>query len=180
MKAQIVGTLSVEARTYLRDWVRQEPLDEVTKSSYVSGRKEKWYRLGSNLQCIQTGRDKLFAATEPPQRLIDFGDRLLLGWHSLLVCGGKTTITAHRDHGHFEAEAVMINLGGAVYAEHIGAASESISLCDGDVVRLDIKVTHSSRQLSDERFNFTFRRVKPEFLASASRERQHSLDEVVG
>lgn len=179
MKAHIIGTISQDAREWLRAWARQQPLDEVTKSSYVSGRREAWYRLGSNLQSLAAGRAKLFAAPEPPQRLIDFGDRLLPGWHSLLVCGGKTTITPHRDHSHFEAEAVMINLGGAVYAEHVGATSESISLCDGDVVRLDIKVTHSARQLSDERFNFTFRRVKPEFLAASStRERQHNLDEL--
>jgi len=174
MKAQIIGTISSEARDYLRDWARQQPLDEVTKSSYVNGRREAWYRLGSNLQCIPAGRAKLFQAPEPCRRLVDFGDRLLPGWHSLLVCGGKTTITAHRDHGHFEAEAVMINLGSAEYVEHVGTTLESVSLYDGAVVRLDIKVTHAARQTSDERFNFTFRRIKSEFL-TAQRLPQPSL-----
>lgn len=178
MRAQIIGRLPVDAREWLRNWVTKQPHKEVTKSSYVRGRTEGWYRLGSNLQSIPCGRAALFAAPEPPERLAAFGDRHVPGWHSLLVCGGTTSITPHCDHGHFCNEAVMINLGEAVFVEHVGTASESLTLRDGDVVRLDIKVTHSAQQTSSERFNFCFRQVKREFLGGEAM-RQPSLFDAV-
>lgn len=178
MRAQIIGRLPVNAREWLRCWAAAQPLEEVTKSSYVRGRSEAWYRLGSNLQSIPCGRAALFTAPEPPERLATFGERHLPGWHSLLVCSGATSITPHRDHGHFCNEAVMINLGEAVFTEHAGMAAESLPLRDGDVVQLDIKVTHSAQQTSSERYNFCFRRVKREFLGVAQ-QRQPSLFDAV-
>lgn len=164
MRARKIGRINAEARSWLLAWVKQEPLDEVTKSRYVNGRLEKWYRTGSNLQSLARGHARLFSCPEPPERLIKFGDQNLPGWHSLLVCGGPTSIHWHRDHGHFERIAVMINLGRAVYRELDKEVIESVTLEDGDVVELDIKITHAADQLSNERFNFCFRRIKPEFL----------------
>ena len=53
-----------------------------------------------------------------------------------------------------------------VYRELDKEVVESLTLEDGDVVELDIKVTHAADQLSPVRFNFCFRRIKPEFLAT--------------
>ena len=166
MRAHLIGLLPQEGRDWLRSWVREQPLAEVTHSGYVRGRLEAWYRLGSNLQSVYCGRGAVFAAPEPPERLTSFGDRVLPGWHSLLVCGGPTAISWHRDHPHFEAEAVMINLGDAVFRERDGNIEEGLVFGDGDVVRLDIKVLHMAEQKSAERFNFCFRRVKAEYLPS--------------
>ena len=166
MHARKLGQINPEARAWLLAWIKQEPLAEVTKSSYVHGRLEKWYRRGSNLQSLARGHAQLFKCPDPPDRLIQFGDRSLPGWHSLLVCGGPTSIHWHRDHGHFERQAVMINLGRAVYRELDKEVVESLTLEDGDVVELDIKVIHVADQLSPVRFNFCFRRIKPEFLAT--------------
>lgn len=166
MRAHLIGQLSKGARDWLRDWARQQPLAEVTHSGYVRGRLEAWYRLGSNLQSVHCGRASITAAPEPPERLADFGERNLPGWRSLLVCGGPTAISWHRDHSHFEAEAVMINLGDAVFRERDSNVEEGLILSDGDVVRLDIKVLHMAEQKSTERFNFCFRRIKTEYLPS--------------
>lgn len=179
MRAQIIGRLPVDARDWLRSWAKTQSLEAITHSRYVQGRSEAWYRMGSNLQSIPCGRAALFTAPEPPERLATFGERHLPGWHSLLVCGGATTITPHRDHGHFCNEAVMINLGEAIFTEHVGNATESLQLRDGDVVQLDIKVTHSAQQTSSERFNFCFRRVKREFLGLPSVQQPSLLDKVL-
>lgn len=93
MHAQLIGRIGPEAANWLRHWVEQQPLAEVTKSSYVNGRREVWYRRGSNLQSIPCGRAAVFDAPEPTERLARFGETYLPGWHSLLVCGGLTTIT---------------------------------------------------------------------------------------
>ena len=65
-------------------------LEQVVHSSYAPKRKEKWLRFGSNLQSIQAGRHRLFDASEPPNWMTTIGNHTLPGWHSILVCGGKT------------------------------------------------------------------------------------------
>ena len=62
----------------------------------------------------------------------------------------------------------MINLGVALYQERDGDKIEDLLLADGAIVRLDIKVTHASTQLSPVRFNLTFRRIRREFLVELS------------
>jgi hypothetical protein len=93
------------------------------------------------------------------------GDRLLPGWHSLLVCGGDTTIHWHRDHGHFEGIAVMVNLGEAFYLERDYEQGElQHHLTDGLVIRINTKLLHKAVPISAPRYNLTFRHIKPEFL----------------
>lgn len=92
-----------------------------------------------------------------------------------LVCGGDTSIRPHRDHGHFAAEALTINLGEAVYYEWSGCVTEPMLLRDGDVVLLDVKTTHSARQTSPERFNITFRRLAVGFGEDAATPRRRSV-----
>lgn len=164
MQAQILKRLSANLTCDLAIWCAQLPLEDTTKSGYVSGRTEMWFRFGSNLQSIPASRARVFRCPEPPTFISTLGDDLLPGWHSLLVCGGETSIQAHRDHGHFESEAVMINIGEAVYMEGKSDNFEALPLSEGDVVRLDIKKLHASKQLSPVRFHLTFRKIKSEFL----------------
>jgi hypothetical protein len=66
--------------------------------------------------CIDSARaGEVSAGKVPSQGTI--AQRLLLGWHSLLIYGGDTTIHWHRDHSHFAGIAVMVNLGEAFYME---------------------------------------------------------------
>lgn len=174
---KVVGELSQDNLKLIREWCQKQPLELMTKSSYVKGRLEKWYRYASNLQSI-TGRGEVFYAGEPKDDLAydiicAFGNVLLPGWNSLLVCGGPTSIGWHRDHGHFMGPAVMINLGEALYSElprhsDIKQAnlltSKGRLLKDGEIVEIDTKMPHQSVQQSKERFNLTFRTIKFEFM----------------
>ncbi len=147
-------------------WVENQELTKAVHSSYAPDRLEKWWRMGSNLQSISAGRAQIFSAPEPPLLITRLGDRLLPGWHSILVCGGDTTINWHRDHGHFEAIAVMINLGKAWYKEQPLRnlnTENNIFLGNGDVIEINTKLLHSAMPLN-QRFNITFRKIKPQFL----------------
>lgn len=170
---KILNQLETKYADLLREWCRKQKLAETTYSSYVKGRLEKWYRMGSNLQSIKLGYAKVFKCTDAPGWITACGDKYLPGWNSLLVCGGPTTIDWHRDHGHFFGPAVMINLGEAKYSEAerhaaISAGSspraQSHDLKDGMIVLIDTKLPHKSEQVSPERFNLTFRTIRPEFL----------------
>lgn len=142
------------------------------KSSYAPLRLEKWYRHASNLQSIKAKRDKVTQAEQPHERLQVLGERLLPGWHSLLACKGElpqssTTITAHRDHGHFEGTSIMLNLGDAIYKEQPDPRVdewETVPLTDGMIVEINTKLIHEAKQISKTRYNFTFRHIKPQFL----------------
>lgn len=91
---------------------------------------------------------------------------------SLFICGGylpetSTSIQWHRDHSHFIGKAVMLNLGEAIYREKPERGSDHIikyKLTDGLVVLIDTKLLHSAEQISAKRYNFTFRRIKPQYL----------------
>lgn len=170
----ISGLISSQACSEVLSWIKDQPLAEVTKSSYVNGRIEAWYALGSNLRSISAGTAQIFQAHKPWQRLVDFGNRLLPGWNSILVCGGKTSIGWHRDHGHFESDAVMLNLGDAAFYElprnyDIAKANSPegqaeqvrTDLSMGMVLKLDIKQPHKSEQTSSERYHITWRIIKP-------------------
>ncbi|MGK7875444.1 MAG: hypothetical protein AB4426_19725 [Xenococcaceae cyanobacterium] len=146
------------------EWCEKASLKRITHSSYAPKRKELWLSIGSNLQSIQAGRDKLFVADSPPQWMQRIGDKILPGWHSILVCGANTTIRTHKDHSHFTNWAAMLNLGKARYYWEQNEKAHSILLEDGDVVLIQTKYWHSAKQLSKIRYNITFRHIKPEHL----------------
>lgn len=154
-----IARADAASRAYTREWLRSEPLRPTTHSRFVSGRLERWYRAGTDLRCDPT----VFAAPEPPKRIVALGDAVLPGWQSLLCCGGRTSIARHRDHRCFAAEAAMLNLGEAALSYWIDGAERELVLLDGDLIRLDVSVLHASDQLSDERFCITFRRFTPTF-----------------
>lgn len=167
---KVIGRIRGKSLADLQAWIELQPVDRLCHSQYAPERLERWYGIGSNLQSINMGRHKLFEAAAVPPRVFDLGNRLYPDWHSILLCGGKTDIDWHFDHGCFEAKAVMVNLGEALYREchqHEGykpIAWHEHYLTDGEVVEIDTKLLHSAQQLSLERFNLTFRRFKPQFL----------------
>jgi len=163
---EIIGQIEGEHLAELWAWVQSLPLSPTAiVSRYAPKRSVKCFGIASNLQSIPKGRSRLFYADAPGTRVRALGDRLLPGWHSLLVCGGDTTIHWHRDHGHFEGIAVMINLGEAFYFERDYNQGElQHHLTDGLVIRINTKLLHKAIPLSTLRHNLTFRHIKPEFL----------------
>jgi hypothetical protein len=162
---EIVGRIQGDNLMELWAWVQSLSLSPTAiRSRYAPNRLVKCFGIASNLQSIAKGRARLFRAEDPGRRIRSLGERLLPGWHSLLVCGGDTTIHWHRDHGHFEGMAVMVNLGEALYLERDYDRGElQHHLTDGLVVRINTKLLHKAVPLSTPRYNLTFRRVKPEF-----------------
>jgi hypothetical protein len=146
--------------------VKSLPLSPIAiRSRYAPNRLVKCFGIASNLQSIAKGRAKLVQAADPGDLIRALGDRLLPGWHSLLVCGGDTTIHWHRDHGHFQGTAVMVNLGEAFYFERDYELGElQHHLTDGLVIQINTKLLHKAVPISVPRYNLTFRHLKPEFL----------------
>lgn len=164
---KVIGKISGQALVDAYGIAESIPLTNTVHSGYAPNRVEAWYRYSSNLQSIANGRGKITLNPEPHERLVKLGDRYLPNWHSLLVCGGDTTINWHRDHGHFAAHALMLNLGDAYYYEQPNRNSDEVvrhHLSDGLVVLIDTKLLHRAEQLSSVRYNFTFRRIKPQFI----------------
>lgn len=164
MKANIVGMV-IAKRDLLWQWCRSLDLKPVTHSRYVNGRLEKWFCHSSNLQSVACGRAAIHREPPVPLFVADIGDTYLPTWNSVLVCGGNTSILWHRDHSHFAPRAVMVNLGTCMFGEHTGTAEEEKDLVDGDVIDLDISVTHRARQTSTERFSITFRTIHPKYMS---------------
>lgn len=163
---EIIGQIQGQNLAELWAWVEALPLSPTAiRSRYAPNRRVKCFGVASNLQSIARGRAKLTRVELPEPRIRELGERLLPGWHSLLVCGGDTTIHWHRDHGHFEGMAVMVNLGEAIYMERNYEQGErQYPLTDGLVVRINTKLLHQAIPLSTPRYNLTFRHLKPEFL----------------
>lgn len=163
---EIMGRIGGDNLVALGAWVESLDLSPTAiRSRYAPNRLVKCFGIASNLQSIPQGRARLFRTDEPDQRMRSLGDRLLPGWHSLLVCGGDTTIHWHRDHGHFEGMAVMVNLGEAIYSERDYDRGElQHHLTHGLVIRINTKLLHKAVPLSTPRYNLTFRHIKPEFL----------------
>lgn len=103
-----------------------------------------------------------------PKSIAAIGEKHIPGWNSCLVCGGLTNIDWHRDHGHFTDPAVMINLGDALYEEmpdpKMPNQKNSYNIKDGQILLLNTKLLHKATQVSDVRFNITFRIIRTEFL----------------
>ncbi len=163
---ELIGRISGDDLTQLWEWVESLPLSPTAiRSRYAPNRLVKCFGIASNLQSIAKGRARLVQTDDPGERVRSLGERLLPGWHSLLVCGGDTTIHWHRDHGHFEGSAVMVNLGEAVYLERDYKQGElQHHLTDGMVIRINTKLLHKAVPISIPRYNLTFRHLKPEFL----------------
>ncbi|MGG6294161.1 hypothetical protein ACQ4M4_07045 [Leptolyngbya sp. AN02str] len=170
---EILGHIQGSALAELWQWVEDVPLSETAlRSRYAPNRRVKCFGIASNLQSIAKGRAKLVQAADPGDRIRALGDRLLPGWHSLLVCGGDTTIHWHRDHGHFVGTAVMVNLGEAVYYERDYELGEQRhTLTDGMVIRMNTKLLHKAVPISTPRYNLTFRHLKPEFISQVEEKR---------
>ncbi|MBD2461404.1 hypothetical protein H6G89_10125 [Oscillatoria sp. FACHB-1407] len=163
---EIIGQVQGDNLTELWEWVQSLTLSPNTiRSRYAPNRLVKCFGIASNLQSIAKGRARLYRVEDPGDRIRALGERLLPGWHSLLVCGGDTTIHWHRDHGHFEGMAVMVNLGEALYCERDYDKGElQHTLTDGLVIRINTKLLHKAVPLSTPRYNLTFRHLKPEFV----------------
>lgn len=163
----VIGQIRGHNLAELWNWVESLTLSPTAiRSRYAPNRRVKCFGMASNLQSIARGRAKLTRVEQPAPRIQSLGDRVLPGWHSLLVCGGDTTIHWHRDHGHFEGIAVMVNLGDAIYMERDYVRGEiHHHLTDGMVIRINTKWLHCAKPLSTRRYNLTFRHLKPEFLS---------------
>jgi hypothetical protein len=174
---KILGHLERENLAELWEWVKSLPLSSTAiRSRYAPNRLVKCFGIASNLQSIAKGRARLIQTDDPGQRIRALGDRLLPGWHSLLVCGGDTTIHWHRDHGHFMGTAVMVNLGEAFYFERDYEQGElRHHLTNGMVICIDTKLLHKAVPISTPRYNLTFRHLKPEFLPQVEAEIQLTL-----
>jgi hypothetical protein len=174
---EIIGQIGGENLAALWSWVESLSLSPTAiRSRYAPNRSVKCFGIASNLQSITKGRSRLVRVESPESRIQALGDRLLPGWHSLLVCGGDTTIHWHRDHGHFEGMAVMVNLGKAFYMERDEQQGElQHHLTDGLVVRINTKLLHQALPLSTPRYNLTFRHIKPAFLPQVEATRTTQL-----
>lgn len=153
------------------DWLNTLSFGKKVKSSYAPERLEQWFRAGSNMQSITDGRGKIEYHDEAPDFVSKIGDTYMKeGWDSILVCKGEkpfsdTSIDWHRDHGHFEGPAIMFNWGESIYMEQDydqGTLTGAIGY--GDVVRINTKLVHKSTQLSDLRYNITFRKIKQQYI----------------
>lgn len=170
---KILGNIR-DTETYSKfiEWLNVLQLSQEVKSTYAPNREEKWFMKGSNLRSIDQGRAEIIEFSEPPAFVIDLGRANYPTFNSILVCKGfkpitDTTINWHRDHGHFEGKAVMLNLGRAEYSEKLYNGETDVRVIeDGDVVEIDTKLIHRSIQLSEKRFNITYRKVKTEHSAT--------------
>lgn len=161
---KLLSTLPEADRKLWLSWAWQQPLTQAIYARSTNGRLEAWYGRASNLRPIGKG-GLVTIAPDPPDFVHQWVDAWLPGWNSLLVCGGNTTIDWHRDHQHFEDEVVMVNLGRALF--ELGAPrqpAKSHQLEDGQVVGFNLRMPHRSTQQSEERFAFTFRRIRGEYL----------------
>lgn len=161
-----IGQIGGENLAALWAWVESLTLSPTAiRSRYAPHRLVKSFGIASNLQSLTKGRARLVRVESPDDRIRWLGDRLLPGWHSLLVCGGDTTIHWHRDHGHFAGMAVLVNLGEAYYMERDYEQGElKHHLTNGLVVRINTKLLHQAVPRSTPRYSLTFRHIKPAFL----------------
>lgn len=169
---EIIGRIEGEQLPELWAWVQSLSLSPTAIiSRYAPNRLVKCFGVASNLQSIAKGRARLRRTDDPGDRIRALGNRVLPGWHSLLVCGGDTSIHWHRDHGHFEGMAVMINLGEAFYFERDYVQGElQHRLTDGQIIRINTKLLHKAIPISTPRYNLTFRHLKPEFISQVEDE----------
>jgi hypothetical protein len=145
---------------------------KIVKSSYAPLRLEKWYGFNSNLQSVKSDRHEVTFSEDIPTVF----DRIHRTYYpdsdSMLMAYGKkpesdSSIAPHRDHSFCQAKAIMINFGSSVFTEHpYDSDPIDYTLQPGDIIEIDTKLIHSSKQISDRRYNATFRKVRPEYLPS--------------
>lgn len=155
------------------EWLDSLEFKKQLHSSYAPSRLERWFEKGSNLQSILDNRAEIVKYEKMPAALTLYCKKLWSDYDSVLVCKGKkpssdTSIDWHRDHGHFEAKAVMLNFGTSEYGQrHYSGELTLDRIEDGDIVEIDTKIVHKSTQLSDLRYNVTLRKVKMKYASDA-------------
>lgn len=154
----------------IKDYMINLKYESVVKSSYAPDRLERWFGYNSNLQSIKDGRHIVKLEAAIPVIFDRIKNTYFNDADSMLMCYGlkpnsDTSIKPHRDHGCFIAKAVMLNFGAAEYIEYnYDGTIINYDLNDGDVVEIDTKIIHASRQYSELRMNATLRKLKPEFI----------------
>ena len=166
---------SEEYNTILRFMIAQD-YGKTVKSSYAKKRLEKWYGYHSNLQSVKGDRHAVVYSEDLPEVF----ERIRLTHYpeadSLLMAYGKkplsdNSILPHRDHAFCKNKAIMINFGSSIFTEHpYDSDPINYKLKPGDIVEIDTKIIHSSEQISNRRYNATFRQVRPEWLPSKAKE----------
>ena len=187
---QIIGKISSSAILDAYAISREMLFSAIVHSTYAPSRQEVWHRTASNLQSEAT--EKLWSLPDPHLRLVALADRTLPSWHSMLSCrgilenGSSTSIEFHRDHRHFSPWAVMLNLGEAFFFEESPSGKFEFQienydlktrtkftrtfktnrtlLLPGQIIRFNSKLLHKAEQLSVERYNHTFRHIKPKYI----------------
>lgn len=156
---EILGNVG-EQRSRWWQWAEQQPVTELLHSRYARRRLECYYRLAVTL-----GQPPHIFPAREDAWVQEWGDRLLPGWHSALLCQYRpgVCITPHRDHTCFAAIAVMINLGSANFVEYPGKTRQVTPLADGAIVRLNTKILHGIEPVTTTRYSLTFRHLKPAF-----------------
>lgn len=153
----------------LRSHLRGISFTSTVKSSYAPKRLEKWYGYGSNLQSISEGRVEVEWKEDFPEWLQEIGQRFFPESNSALLCVGylpssDTSIDWHRDHGSFENDVVMVNLGRATFMlQDYDTGTHIYRLEDGDVVRFNSKLLHKSTQVSEVRQIVTLRKTRTQY-----------------
>jgi hypothetical protein len=106
------------------------------------------------------------------ERVQALGDRYLPGWHSALLCEYRpgVGINPHRDHTCFAPWAIMVNFGQATFVEYPGREPVETALTDGAIFRLNTKILHGVRPVTELRYSLTFRHLKPEYLPGATQQ----------
>lgn len=162
-------TLDIETADKLLNWAQEQTLTKAVQSSYAPKRLEKWFNNGSNLGSIDGNRGTVFPCTPLEPHIGNIVvPKYLKSYNSVLLCGGNTSINWHRDHGHFEAIAIMVNLGQATFWEQLDPSDAGTQmeymLNHGDIVKIDTKVLHKAVQVNADRYSLTFRTIRPEFM----------------
>ncbi len=145
----------------LHQWAEQQPVSELIRSSYAAGRLECYYGLG-----VKLTREPVVKPAPSDPRVTKLGDRLLPDWDSALLCkyAPGVGIAAHRDHGCFEAMAVIVNIGEADFFVIESGQKTVHPLKDGTVIRVNTKVTHGVEPVVKTRYSLTFRHIKGQYL----------------
>lgn len=142
----------------LKTWCREQtPTLHFSVSNYVVGeRKEKWFERGWTLsKTVQ-----IFKA-EHNQRIYELGQRLYPGNHACLFLyyPRNTYIRPHRDHTTSEAEVVQVNIGCSVI---LTVGEEQHEVGDGEAIRFNSKLLHSTSPAMADRWVISWRKIKPE------------------
>ena len=154
------------------DFMKATTYRQIVKSSYAPLRQEKWYGWNSNLQSVKGDRHEVLFSEPIPKAFERIQKEYYPTSDSMLMAFGlkpesDTSIAPHRDHSFCESKAVMINFGTTIFTEHpYDSDPIEYNLEPGDIIEIFTKIIHSSKQISERRYNATFRKVRHEYLPS--------------